>query len=390
MKRLILILMTCLLVPIVFTAFAQDGFQSVEFDGNYGISVPDDWEVSEEDGIFYIGSDEAYLLIAPPLLLEDSFEFDADSDIAERMQQVYVQLFEVEVPDDEVVLEKLGRRDVALVWFTTEDDEEGLSLLIEMSDGAFGFLEIYVPTGTYDDYEDLIWDIAFTFDVLRDTVDAGSGEPCQISTIEEGAIPLRVGPGENRSSILFLPADEEFEVLGQAEANDDSLWYKLDVDVIAPESGARELWVAADDVDTVGDCASVGDAVAPPVIPVAPGQTVGGGAGAPEAGEVVPQEGAWTAVLGDSNICNDSQFQFGGQVVPFTVTLSGASILVDGTQLNRTQPQVYAGADTLSLEDGDYPASLLLRVDSPTNMTMSVTINHSGCSFSFLMTMTKS
>ena len=93
-------------------------------------------------------------------------------------------------------------------------------------------------------------------------------EACTVTAAAANSATVRVGPGENRTAITFLPADTAFTVLGVGEAADGSLWWKLDKAEVAPQSAAAELWVAQDDVTGSGDCAAVGAADAPPIIPI--------------------------------------------------------------------------------------------------------------------------
>lgn len=93
-------------------------------------------------------------------------------------------------------------------------------------------------------------------------------ETCIVFAETERTAAIRVGPGENRTSIAFLPANTEFEVLGQATDDEGNVWFKLDKDQATPNRSNAEAWVAAADVETSGDCESVIDVNAPPVIPI--------------------------------------------------------------------------------------------------------------------------
>jgi hypothetical protein len=101
-----------------------------------------------------------------------------------------------------------------------------------------------------------------------------------------------------------------YDVLGQATDNAGNAWYKLDKDQAAPNTAANEIWVAAADVSENGDCASVGGAAAPPVIPgasappPAPPASDGGNSGSDNGsdgnpgGFPVPQNGTYVTNLG--------------------------------------------------------------------------------------------
>lgn len=100
-----------------------------------------------------------------------------------------------------------------------------------------------------------------------------SPEPanCTVSTNRVKKVAVRVGPGLNRTSLLFLPVGKDFKVLGQATAKDGSEWWKLDKDEVAPKKSAKEVWIAQKDVETKGDCSKVGGSAAPPIIPIISG-----------------------------------------------------------------------------------------------------------------------
>lgn len=86
-----------------------------------------------------------------------------------------------------------------------------------------------------------------------------TGQPCQVETTKAN-VELHVGPGPNRGVLDFLTPNKLFTVLGQAQASDNSLWWKIQV------PGATEAWVAQTDVTATGDCSSIGQADVPPII----------------------------------------------------------------------------------------------------------------------------
>jgi len=129
-----------------------------------------------------------------------------------------------------------------------------------------------------------------------------SSEPCTVSAAEAGTATVRVGPGENRTAITYLPAGTAFSVLGAGEASDGSQWWKLDKAEVAPQSAAAELWVAQDDVSASGDCAAVGAADAPPIIPITAPQPPASSGGAatnppPSGGPVASSGGGRSGVF---------------------------------------------------------------------------------------------
>ncbi len=161
-------------------------------------------------------------------------------------------------------------------------NQVGVALLVEAGPDAQVVILLRADTQAAND---LVPEFAAIVDSLTASAvtTSASGEPCMISAAEAGTATVRVGPGENRTAITFLPADTLFSVLGVGEASDGSQWWKLDKAEVAPQSAAAELWVAQDEVSASGDCAAVGAAEAPPIIPITAPQPSGGGSANPPA-----------------------------------------------------------------------------------------------------------
>ncbi|MBN1963726.1 MAG: FecR domain-containing protein [Anaerolineae bacterium] len=93
-------------------------------------------------------------------------------------------------------------------------------------------------------------------------------EPCTI-LVPNNNVALHVGPGFNRGIRDYLPANRSYPVIGQASANDGSLWWKIEIPNIP------EAWVFQGDVIASGDCARVGESAAPPIVAPPPQQPTG-------------------------------------------------------------------------------------------------------------------
>lgn len=100
---------------------------------------------------------------------------------------------------------------------------------------------------------------ARTLRTLRDT----AAQTCTVQTAQQG-ITVHVGPGYNRGIRDYLAPDQPFTVIGQATADDGSLWWQIEI------PGVDQAWVAAEDVKQIGGCVMVVDADAPPFVPAAP------------------------------------------------------------------------------------------------------------------------
>ncbi len=101
--------------------------------------------------------------------------------------------------------------------------------------------------------------------------DTPSGTPalegCTVSIDRKNSATLRVGPGTNRGAISYLLPNLMVTVTGRTQLADGTIWFQLDKSQAAPNGTfASELWVAAADVSTHGDCVNVGVVVTPPII----------------------------------------------------------------------------------------------------------------------------
>ena len=74
---------------------------------------------------------------------------------------------------------------------------------------------------------------------------AAASVECFVRTDSEGAVRVRVGPGERRPSVTFLPAGGDIAAVA---ISPDEQWLQLDL------SGVTYAWIAIDDVTISGDC----------------------------------------------------------------------------------------------------------------------------------------
>ncbi len=166
---------------------------------------------------------------------------------------------------------------------------------------------------------------------------------CTVRTDQERFATVRVGPGINRSAILFLPANQDFTVIGQGVADDDSRWWRLDKEEVGPDRAAAEFWVAQDQVTTTGNCEQVAQAEAPPIIPLVSAAEGGGG---------TPTPGRWNYRAGNGTMtCPDGTttalappFQPGQDNL--TVENGGAEFWLGPLRFVRVRPGVYTRQET--------------------------------------------
>lgn len=232
-----------------------------------------------------------------------------------------------------------------------------------------------------------------------------------MSAAAEGTVQLRVGPGENRTSFAFLPANTEFTPRGQAEANDGSLWFQLDRAEVAPKSAAAEAWVAAEAVEISGDCDNLNEASAPPLVPIVPtappsnidgnsSRESGEGETSPPAdtgsvqGSVLPSEGTWTirySATGKASCLGTQTIDFPVSLPAQRVFISrfGNTVLLNLEPLTQIQPNVYSGL--IDFSDGSSVRIVLTAVSASQfvgEATANITIEGTQCSATIPITVT--
>ncbi|MGB7339627.1 MAG: hypothetical protein WBC91_12105 [Phototrophicaceae bacterium] len=255
-----------LLAVILLTTFgasmAQDNTPSETSEMPVNVSVPDGYEVqvnTDNDLVIELIGDDNIIRI----FSIESLEILIETSDAETIEEIFLafldeEILDFELTDDDFVditFEELS----GLVY---EADSYRAFALVSLSDLDQEKLDaIVLVEGDISD--DVLLPLLNSISV-SDTALA----VCLVSTDVERTVRLHVGPGTNRTSVAFLPANQTFEALGEAEANDGSRWFKLDKSQAASNSSALEVWVAADLVMTSGDCTAVGEAFAPPIIPI--------------------------------------------------------------------------------------------------------------------------
>ncbi|MEM9949994.1 MAG: hypothetical protein AAF846_00230 [Chloroflexota bacterium] len=224
------------------------------------VTIPEGFDTQlQDDTVLEVSDGETLLRVFPATSVEMS-ESSTEDLTLEGILSVFLVAQIEDFDVDETAFSQLEEDDLSGVMYETEmyrafvlvsqvEDETEQPQLI-----GFVILE-----------GDLEEDILFTF---LTSIERPVTTACLISTDQERTVRLHVGPGINRTSVAFLPVGETFEPLGEAEANDGSRWFKLDKSQAAPNSSALEIWVAVNDVMQVGDCTVVGEASAPPIIPI--------------------------------------------------------------------------------------------------------------------------
>ncbi len=371
-------------------------------DERYAINFPASWEVTEEDDgtLSAFGPDFAVFVYPPEFLLE-YIDYDKSSTPVEVLVDIFPVLFEDRARAADVEAFDVGDR--AAARYETEQESDGTIfeyrlIVLTMSDDEFGLLVFGALPGTLDFRPRSIDPIPLSFDVaesMRIVTASGSagnasggGEPCFVSVDSAQTARLRVGPGENRTSVAFLPPNDEFSVTGRFEAADGSVWYQLDKEEAAPQSAANEIWVSADEVETVGDCDTVGDTAAPPVVPIVGGGGAGGqaGGGSPPTTGAIPLSGTWRFVFnptanascqGGGNVVLNTSDVVSGDFTEFLTVLNGGAQVRWGgdTWVFNADTGEYIGIITLSATSEIPVAQIYLRVTSASTMSGSMVGN---------------
>lgn len=429
MKRLWMVALLGLLMLAVIPAAAQDVdlSQSYTFDDGTTFQYPDGWELSHKktDDFVTLTSNHTRVVIPNAGQLSDIL-IDESTSLFDAMRLYFESVYQSTLKFDATNIESISvdDRDALRYDYGDPSGAGGVIIVIRRTDELIGVVDAVSLDGALDEADEVL---AIAGSLQMGTPDAASGghsdsggaaaasgddsesaTPCTISTEDANTVAIRVGPGTNRTSFAFLPVGEDFEVIGKAEANDGSLWWKVDRAAVAPKKSAAEAWIAQDDVAASGGCDAVVDVNAPPVIPIvsAPPAPSGGGgdsgstggdSGQPAAagsGEITPQTGRYTITY-PSTVPGSC---LGGptQNIPFNASpdsisltnVTASSLNFGGDALNRVQPNTYQGL----LDLVDVSVLTTVRVYSTTTMTAEFILtgssNGTQCSITITGTMT--
>lgn len=358
----------------VIPAFAQETqeiqedqpeYIPYELADGFVFYATDGWEVSlnEDTGVFTLTDGNLTVDVYLPVVVSELVEYDEDPDRVELLGVIVNVLFEVEDATIKSFEDDYEELIAYWDWAIDADEIKGAVYLIPMGDGTFALVDTYAASELYDENFELldamgIYGLAVPQD---ESANAGSAA-CFVSTDRADSVEMRVGPGENRSVIAFLPEGAEFTVTGAFTDNDGNLWYQLDKDEIAPDSSAAELWVAQADVTESGDCSEVAEVSAPPIQAARPRTTTGdpGDSGSTGGtGGLVPAEGVWTLTLDATTLASCAGTEttsiptsdvFEETSFTYDLTVDGETVSVGNNTLDQTAPGNYVGS--LDLGDG--------------------------------------
>lgn len=300
-------LLILILFCITSAIFAQDDDLTQTFisqDRSIAFDYPEGWTVVEDGNTVTLSGENVTIEFFNAELINTVNQFASDDSSTATFERI-LAIFSLEA--DEQSIEVDEDEPAVIGAFVLADGEATLALLVELNIGGlkgFGFVKAEGSAFEVIQNTDTILAIIETFGAFIEATDEVPVEdseepessapataiatqapviitatpiaatptltPCTVSTSLDRTVRLRVGPGLNRSSIAFLPADRQFDVQGQLEDDDDAVWYQLDKFEAAPQRAEQvnEIWVAADDVTESGDCDQVGFSAAPPIIPI--------------------------------------------------------------------------------------------------------------------------
>ena len=407
----------CILLLVVMALGSAAAAQDVEltetytFANGHTFSYPDDWEiVNELDTMVALASDLTQAVLVDSTHFEDAGV--AATGMNKSLSWYFSTVYGSSLSFDAREVKSIDIGERSGLSYAYEDTSENNALMIALpfSDDTFGVVTAASLDGALAE-EAVVLAIAESFDSGGEVaqisgeaiISAGAGVACTVSTSEERTVNVHVGPGENRTSYTFLPVNVDFEVLGQATADDDSLWWKLDKEAVAPDAAAAEAWIAQDEVEASGDCELVLDVNAPPIIPIVseppPEPTASGSEDGEQPpttteGGTTPAAGSWTisfASTAPASCLGSETIHIPMNLSPetYSLTISSNAIVYGGDRLTLRQPGVYGGLFTF----GTISAEIILRVRSSALMTGEIIFtevyNDTACSITVPVTVTR-
>jgi hypothetical protein len=389
------------LIALPLAAIAQNATQTVDLGDGYTITVPAGWEpdLSDETIFVFYGDTLVLGLNTPTMLTTMGWDNPGDFvDVVDALVNLANTADGSSLTRNDTRKAQFDGRSAATYAGPLDDTTDGLQVTLEMSDGAIGYLVFLGTTADLDASRDEMDAIIASFDVAEAPTasSAGSGGSCTVRTSSANSGQLRVGPGENRSAIAFLPANTDVTVTGRTELDDGSVWYQLDKDEAAPQgTAAAELWVSAENVEATGGCDTVGETSAPPVIPISvapPAATAAPGepAPAPVQAGALPAAGVWTlslapitnaSCLGYENVAFNTSEVYTQPTFNGTLSIvDGGSFRFDGSLFRRNgNSNSFSGAIEIPYEGGG-SVTTQFRFDliSATRMTGQMVANYNA------------
>ncbi|MBA3875135.1 MAG: hypothetical protein H0X30_38920 [Anaerolineae bacterium] len=394
--------MFLVLFSLHFPTLAQDDLtEKFSFDSGATFSYPKAWKLDKKSDPLKLVSDQTQLLVVDYAGLQ-AMGVDIKKASQNDILKAYFTNYYPDRSFKESKIEPLdiGKRS-GVQYDYSADDGRARVIVIPFANGSAGVMEEISLAGKLRE-EDTVQAIVESFDNSdkisgTTTTVASQTVNCTISTSRDDTVHVRVGPGENRTSIIFLSAGSTYKVLGQAKAKDGSKWWKLDKSEVAPDKAANEVWVKQDDVKSIGDCDKVVDVNAPPVVPISNAPPSNNGSNSAPAGSP-PSAGAWVIAYsnGKASCFGTGTVDVSVNLAPQAISLSvnGSVINLDGDILRHTGGNTYQGIGQLNVDGQNVSTNITVQVVSTTQIVGSLvyTANYgdTSCSVTYPFSVTKS
>ena len=368
------------------------------------IDLPAKGDLTEtDDGHIEFVIEGIAMSVYDHVALETAFDFTEADSVDDAMNTLAPELLaDSDDFDEDAVTTDTLDDDREFAWLDVEGDETVSIIVLMMSDGSFGVLQVVTGNRQVASTKSILLDILETFDSREsgglsldiDTT-ALSDAFCNVSTSQANTVQVRVGPGTNRTVVSFLPANVEFVALGKAEADDGSLWFKVDKDEAAPGKAVNETWILAESVIHDGNCDAVADVAAPPIIPIIAQPTPKPDGSPPDESDyILPQGGTWTLSWGAIflSCSNGASGSVDSGLTPLPVFVTGG-----GPNGLSIQNEIYASSGvnnyTLSdvfVMDGDsINATVTMRVNSETSISGRISFGVDNCTGTLPVTISR-
>jgi hypothetical protein len=426
--RFVCLLYLLLSLALAVSLAAQDELTVVvELTDGYSISVPDGWAGSPglNDG-FIVTDGTRFLYVMDPTVVSETLDLEDETPpLTELLINLFNEQYRVTPDLEDITQSELGEAALpaAIYPYSVGDAFAGTYVVVQVGAEAWALFDMTAPVNDTLDALELIGQIAMTLveGEIAPITAAATAVPCMIVPAPNSTVAVRIGPGDNRAIILYMPDDAEVRANGVFVDENGAEWLRVNKTQLAPDVAADELWVLAGEVITSGDCTSLTAIASRNIIPAAPpvvvvpaedtAQGANTGAGVPTdpnaALGVVPRGGVWTwrfdstayqscasgGVTGDTTQSPTSELLgtfAAGFSSSMNVAADGRSFTFYGTTYTLQQGGVYLGTSDFG---GGVGQATRLRVISDSRMSGEYTINVQGadfaCSITIYVTVTR-
>lgn len=258
---------------MAFSAAAQD--ETAESILQRAV-IPLDWEFTEiRPTVYRITQDNALIIMLAP---EEVQIFLRDGEYAAPREALAAYLQRAGYSAGEIVDTNTVPITAAAEISAPRWGRVGLAALIETDAGRVVMLILTEDEGVREDQLHAFAVIALSFQATEALPATPAPEPtienpCMVMTLAARSARVHVGPESWRTAIAFLQPGLPVLVEGKLKDRQGADWYRVDKAAAAPGKAINEAWVIATGLEQSGNCASVPEVDAPPVIRVVPQPT---------------------------------------------------------------------------------------------------------------------